>query len=135
MSELSCTPSQTVGPFFGMGLPYPRDSELVGDELPGLIRLRGTVYEGAGAGVPDALIELWQPDGAGRIARAAGSRRRDGQTFTGWGRAATGVDGHYGFTTLAPGSASAERPPFFDITVFAQGPNETVFLAYGDDLR
>ena len=121
MSELFCTPGQTVGPFFGLGLPYPRDSDLVGDEFPGAVRLRGTVYDGAGAGVPDALIELWQPDGAGRIPRTAGSLRRDGQTFTGWGRAATDADGHYGFTTLAPGSASADRPPFFAITVFARG--------------
>jgi protocatechuate 3,4-dioxygenase alpha subunit len=189
VSELSCTPGQTVGPFFGLGLPYPGDSELVGDEFPGAIRLRGTVYDGAGAGVPDALIELWQPDGAGQILRAAGSLRRDGQTFTGWGRAATDADGRYGFTTLAPGSAGAGRPTFFAIIVFArgllhrlftraylpgsaldadpllsavdpkrratllcstetdsgrtqyrfdihlQGPNETVFLAYGDDRR
>jgi protocatechuate 3,4-dioxygenase alpha subunit len=102
-------------------LPYPRDSDLVGDEFPGAIRLRGTVYDGDGAGVPDALIELWQPDGGGRVPRTAGSLRRDAQTFTGWGRAATDADGHYGFTTLAPGSATAGRPPFFAITVFARG--------------
>jgi protocatechuate 3,4-dioxygenase, alpha subunit len=118
VSELSCTPGQTVGPFFGLGLPYPSDSDLVGAESPGAIRLRGTVYDGAGGGVPDALIELWQCDGAGRIPRTAGSLRRDGQTFTGWGRAATDADGHYGFTTLAPGSTGA---PFFAITVFARG--------------
>ncbi|BBX97278.1 protocatechuate 3,4-dioxygenase subunit alpha [Mycobacterium lacus] len=121
MAELACTPEQTVGPFFGLGMAYPRDSELVGDAYPGAIRLHGMVYDGAGVGVPDALIELWQPDTAGRISRAVGSLRRDGWTFTGWGRAATDADGHYGFTTVIPGAVSAGRPPFFAITVFARG--------------
>ena len=60
--------------------------------------------------VPDALVELWQPDGAGRIPRATGSLRRDGSAgFTGFGRAATDADGQYGFTTVTPGVASRRR--------------------------
>ena len=121
MAELACTPGQTAGPFFGLGLPYPGDSQLVGDAVPGAVELHGTVYDGAGAGIPDALVELWQPDGAGRIPRAAGSLRRDGTTFTGWGRAATDADGRYRFTTVTPGAASAGGPPFFAIAVFARG--------------
>src|SRR5271165_6888633 len=73
MSESACTPGQTIGPFFGLGLPYPGDSDLAGDGHPQAVRLCGTVYDGAGAGVPDALVELWQPDTAGRIPRRAGS--------------------------------------------------------------
>ena len=121
MSESACTPGQTIGPFFGLGLPYPGDSDLVGDGHPQAVRLCGTVYDGAGAGVPDALVELWQPDTAGRIPRRAGSLLRDGTVFTGWGRCATDAQGHYGFSTVAPGSASAGRPPFFAIAVFARG--------------
>jgi protocatechuate 3,4-dioxygenase, alpha subunit len=121
MTESACTPGQTVGPFFGLGLPYPGDRDLVGAAHPGAIKLHGTVYDGAGDGVPDALVELWQPDSDGRIPRAAGSLRRDGAGFTGWGRAATDADGHYAFTTVTPGSASTGRPPFFAITVFARG--------------
>ena len=121
MSEIDCTPGQTVGPFFGIGLPFARDSELVGAEFPGAVRLRGTVYDGAGAAVPDALVEIWQPDTAGRIPRASGSLRRDGWTFTGWGRSATDVDGLYTFTTVLPGSTNQQRPPFFAVTVFARG--------------
>jgi protocatechuate 3,4-dioxygenase, alpha subunit len=121
MNELACTPGQTVGPFFDLALPYPGDDELVGDAHPDAVRLRGTVYDGAGDPVPDALVELWQPDSAGQIPRAAGSLRRDGSTFTGWGRSATDADGHYGFTTLAPGPASGGGPSFFAITVFARG--------------
>jgi protocatechuate 3,4-dioxygenase alpha subunit len=103
-------------------LPYPGDSDVVGDGDPRAIRLHGTVYDGADAVVPDALVELWQPDGAGRVVRQAGSlRRRDHAAFTGWGRCATDAAGQYGFTTLAPGSVIAGRPPFFALTVFARG--------------
>jgi protocatechuate 3,4-dioxygenase, alpha subunit len=110
MAELACTPGQTVGPFLDLGLPC--DSELVADSETGALRLHGTVYDGAGDPIPDALVELWQADMAGRVAH--GSPRRDG--FTGWGRAATDATGRYGFTTVPPGS-----PPYFAITVFARG--------------
>lgn len=121
MTESRCTPGQTVGPFFGIGLPFPRGSELVCDEFPGAVELHGTVYDGAGSGVSDALVEIWQPDSAGRIPRASGSLRRDGWTFTGWGRAATDVDGHYAFTTVAPGSTGSGGPPYFVVAIFARG--------------
>jgi len=121
MTEIACTPGQTVGPFFSLGLPYPGDSDLVGDGHPDAVRLHGTVYDGAGDPVSDALVELWQPDGAGRIPRQAGSLRRDGATFTGWGRSATDAAGHYGFTTVAPGSVDGAQPPFFAVAVFARG--------------
>ena len=45
----------------------------------------------------------------------AGSLRRDGFTFTGWGRASTDDTGRYSFSTLTPGA------PFFALTVFARG--------------
>jgi protocatechuate 3,4-dioxygenase, alpha subunit len=121
MAELAYTPGQTVGPFFGTALPYPGDGDLVDAAHPQAVRLHGTVYDGAGVGVPDALIELWQPDDAGRIPRQAGSLRRDATAFTGWGRSATDAAGHYTFTTLAPGSAGDGRPPFFAVVVFARG--------------
>ncbi|MCK8643141.1 protocatechuate 3,4-dioxygenase subunit alpha [Mycobacterium colombiense] len=120
MTESACTPGQTVGPFLDLGLPYPGDNLLVDDGHPRAIRLHGTVYDGAGDAVPDALVELWQPDGAGNVPRQAGSLRR-GSHFTGWGRCATDAAGRYSFTTLAPGSATGGRPPFFALTVFARG--------------
>lgn len=127
MAESACTPGQTVGPFFGLALPYPGDGDLVGDDHPRAVRLHGTVYDGAGHGVPDALVEVWQPDDAGRIPRRPGSLRRDGAAFTGWGRCPTDAAGRYGFTTLAPAAAEPGRAPFFAIAVFARGLLDRLF--------
>lgn len=117
MAELTCTPGQTVGPFFHCALPYGGDNQLVGDAHDGAIRLHGTVYDGAGDAVPDALIELWQRGADGRVVRQEGSLRREDGVFTGWGRCATDAAGRYSFTTVTPGGPAA----FFAITVFARG--------------
>ncbi|CAM3220437.1 protocatechuate 3,4-dioxygenase subunit alpha [Mycobacterium intermedium] len=122
MPESRCTPGQTVGPFFSIGLPFPGDNQLVKAAHPGAVRLHGTVYDGANEPIPDALVELWQADADGRAPRAPGSLlradrdTRDDLAFTGFGRCATDVDGHYHFTTVAPGA-----PRFFALTVFARG--------------
>ena len=73
------TPGQTVGPFFGYALPYDGDSDLVPPYDRRAVRLHGHVFDGAGDPVPDAIIEIWQADDAGRIPRAEGSLHRDGQ--------------------------------------------------------
>jgi protocatechuate 3,4-dioxygenase, alpha subunit len=126
MAELACTPGQTVGPYLHLGLSYPRDNQLVGDAQAGAIRLHGTVYDGAGDAVPDALVEISQPGPDGRMVRREGSLRRDGKTFTGWGRCATDAAGHYSFSTLTPG-APAGAAAFFAIVVFARGLLNRVF--------
>jgi protocatechuate 3,4-dioxygenase, alpha subunit len=108
-----------------LGLPYPGDNQLVGDAHAGAIRLHGTVYDGAGAAVPDALVEISQPGPDGRLVRRGGSLRRDG-AFTGWGRCATDAAGRYSFSTLTPG-APAGRAAFFAIAVFARGLLNRVF--------
>jgi protocatechuate 3,4-dioxygenase alpha subunit len=117
------TPGQTVGPFFHDGLPYAGGGDLVPPGSPGAIRLHGHVYDGAGQPVPDALLEIWQTDPDGNVVQTGGSLRRDGWTFTGWGRAATDLTGHYSFSTLRPGAGS----PFFAVTVFARGLTDRLF--------
>jgi protocatechuate 3,4-dioxygenase alpha subunit len=118
---LAPTPGQTIGPFFGYALPYDGDSELVPAEHPDAIRLHGTVRDGNGSPVPDALLEIWQADPQGRVRQETGSLHRDGYTFTGWGRAATDNTGHYSFTTLEPGPTDEGAAPFVAMTVFARG--------------
>lgn len=114
------TPGQTVGPFFGYALPYARGNELVEAGTPGAVRLHGTVYDGAGTPVPDALIEIWQADPSGAVVGRSGSLLRDG-TFTGWGRAETDREGGYWFRTVTPGATEPGRAAFFAVTVFARG--------------
>jgi protocatechuate 3,4-dioxygenase, alpha subunit len=115
------TPGQTVGPFFGLSLPYERGPELVPPAGAGAIRLHGRVLDGAGDPVPDALLELWQPGPDGAVLREPGSLRRDGWTFTGWGRAATDNSGHWWFSTLKPGPSRPGTVSFFALSVFARG--------------
>ncbi|HZO96697.1 MAG TPA: carboxypeptidase regulatory-like domain-containing protein [Gaiellaceae bacterium] len=81
------TPSQTVGPFFALGLrdrPCPE----------GPVRLEGRVLDGAGEGVPDALVEVWSPQ-------------------AGWGRCGTDAEGRYAF--------SVRETAHLDVQVFARG--------------
>jgi len=120
-TDLTPTAGQTVGPFFHTALPYPGDAHLVPEGSPGALILHGTVYDGVGDAVPDALLELWQTDAQGDVVQEAGSLHRDGTTFTGFGRAATDGDGRYSFTTVEPGAS------FFAITVFARGLLDRLF--------
>ena len=120
-TRLGPTPGQTVGPFFHYALPFEGGPDLVPAAHTDAIRLHGTVFDGSGTPVPDALIEIWQADADGQIVRQPGSLHRDGWTFTGWGRAATDGAGHYSFSTLKPGATEPGRAPFFAVTVFARG--------------
>jgi protocatechuate 3,4-dioxygenase alpha subunit len=124
---LTATPGQTVGPFYGYALPYPGDDELVPPGHRDAIRLHGSVYDGAGTPVPDALIEIWQADGNGDVVQTEGSLARNGWTFTGFGRAAVDGNGHSSFTTVRPGPTADGAAPFFAMTVFARGLTNRLF--------
>jgi protocatechuate 3,4-dioxygenase alpha subunit len=114
------SPGQTVGPFFAFGLHYAKKHEVVFPHSPGAIVLGGTVYDGAGAPIPDAVIEIFSADSDGTVPRSRGAFRRDDHSFTGFGRASTTDDGHYDFWTRNPGSVNGEAP-FFAAIVFARG--------------
>lgn len=111
------TPGQTVGPFFAYGLEYPKMHEVAFPHSPGAILLGGTVFDGAGAPVPDALIEIFGADTDGTVPRARGAFRRDDHTFTGFGRSFADDEGHYEFWTRNPGGTA----PFFAVVVYARG--------------
>jgi protocatechuate 3,4-dioxygenase alpha subunit len=119
------TPGQTVGPFFHDALPYAGGSDLVPPGTPGAVRLHGTVRDGHGDPLPDALLELRQTDAAGRVPCSEGSLRRDGR-FTGWGRAATDASGRFHFTTVEPGGVDGGAA-YFALTVFARGLLDRLF--------
>jgi protocatechuate 3,4-dioxygenase, alpha subunit len=120
VSGRSRTPSQTVGPFFGFALPYDRGPELLPQWHPSAITVRGQVLDGAREPVPDALVELWQPDSAGRMAAAAGSLAAGHLDFCGFGRCGTDSEGGYWFSTVKPGPVGASAP-YGAVLVFARG--------------
>jgi protocatechuate 3,4-dioxygenase, alpha subunit len=121
MTDLTTTPGQTIGPFFHYALPFAGDRELVPLGDPSAVRLHGLVYDGAGNGLPDALLEIRQADQAGRVPAVEGSLRREGAPFTGWGRSSTDRRGHYWFSTVEPGPTQPNGAAFFAVTVFARG--------------
>jgi protocatechuate 3,4-dioxygenase alpha subunit len=126
-TKLTPTPGQTVGPFFGYALPYEKDRELLAPGSPGSIRLQGTVYDGSGATVPDAILEIWQPDSEGNVVDLTGSLVRDGYSFTGFGRSSVGNTGIYTFTTVNPGATEEGSAPFIAVAIFARGLTNRLF--------
>ncbi|AMT93074.1 protocatechuate 3,4-dioxygenase subunit alpha [Brevibacterium linens] len=119
--DLTPTPGQTVGPFYGYALPFEHDNELVPPGSARAVQLTGTVYDGAGDPVPDAILEIWQPDEHGAVPRETGSLRRNGFTFTGFGRAAVDPEGEFSFSTVDPGPTEAGKAPFISVVIFARG--------------
>ena len=114
MSRLGITPSQTVGPFFGVGLPWADGPYAVPAGTPGAVRVHGTVTDGAGEPVPDALIETWQTDPV------------QGVGFRGFARTPTDPAGRYAIHTLKPGrvpglDGSPPQAPHLVVSVFARG--------------
>jgi protocatechuate 3,4-dioxygenase alpha subunit len=114
------TPGQTVGPFFAFGTVYPKMHEVAFPHSAGSVVLGGTLSDGAGAPIPDGLVEIFGADSDGTVPRGRGSRRRDDHTFTGFGRSATTDEGRFEFWTRNPGSIDGEAP-FFAVVVFARG--------------
>ena len=112
------TPSQTVGPFFACGLTWMDAGDLVPPGSPGAVRLTGRVLDSDGAGVPDALVEIWQADASGRFADPGAT----GATgWTGFGRCPTDAEGRYRFTIVKPGPVGDGQAPHIDVSVFARG--------------
>ena len=64
---MAVTPSQTVGPFFAIELPYALGPYVVAEGTAGAIWLRGRVVDGDGEPIPDAMVESWQADPQGRF--------------------------------------------------------------------
>jgi protocatechuate 3,4-dioxygenase alpha subunit len=136
VAERGITPSQTVGPFFHFSLT-PTDQGFRGiaddnlvtpDAVGAPIRIAGRLIDGAGNPVPDAMIEIWQADGAGRY---AGSEPRANTSFKGFGRAATSKEGAFGFTTVKPGAVPGPdgrlQAPHINVGVFARGMLKRLF--------
>lgn len=133
------TPSQTIGPFFHYALPYAAGPDLAAAGVEGeRITLEGRVFDGEGAAVQDALIEIWQADAKGRYRHPDddGTPRNDG--FGGFGRTPTDENGRYRFFTIKPGPVPGPngetQAPHVNLSVFARGVlKRLVTRLYFDD--
>ncbi|WP_299547480.1 protocatechuate 3,4-dioxygenase subunit alpha [uncultured Tateyamaria sp.] len=126
LTHLKESPSQTAGPYVHIGcVPnfcgitgvYDQDlgSAMVNDRTRGeRITVTGTVFDGTGTPLKDALVEIWQADAEG-IYRTGDPRSAGDPNFTGWGRTAGDYDtGVWEFETIKPGAV-----PFPDGRIMA----------------
>ena len=97
------TPSQTVGPFFSLGLCLRPEHELVPASADGAVAISGRVLDGDGEPVPDAVVEVWDRSG-GR-----------------WGRCATDAEGGYRLVSARPRAGPDAQAPHLALLVFARG--------------
>jgi protocatechuate 3,4-dioxygenase alpha subunit len=120
------TGSQTVGPFFEIGLAWLYRTDIGGEASAGeRVRIRGVVLDGDGAPVPDALIEIWQADAQGRYATGPDGQAIAQAELMGFGRIPTDAQGAYEFRTVKPGRVQHPsgrlQAPHLSVTVFMRG--------------
>jgi protocatechuate 3,4-dioxygenase alpha subunit len=126
--SLPRTPAQTVGPFFDFALCARPASELVAPGEAGAIRIEGALLDGAGAPVPDGIVEIWQADASGHYDSAFG-----------WGRCPTDGAGRFAFTTVKPGAVQepdgSVQAPHLSLLCFSRGLLKPVLtrLYFGDE--
>jgi protocatechuate 3,4-dioxygenase, alpha subunit len=125
--RLPATTSQTVGPYFHLGLSRLYRSDLTAPGLYGeRITIQGRVLDGDGQSVPDALLEVWQADACGKYAHLDEHQGKSSEvTFLGFGRVPTDAGGNFHFSTIKPGSVCApdgtRQAPHILVSVFARG--------------
>lgn len=126
------TPSQTVGPFLHIGLSWVDGPFVVPEGAQDALRIVGTVRDGDGEPVTDALVETWQADAAGRFDHPDDPRRHRASGhpptpagFRGFGRCPTDSRGGYQILTVKPGPLptpeGGREAPHLNVSVFARG--------------
>jgi protocatechuate 3,4-dioxygenase alpha subunit len=123
---LVATPSQTVGPYFRIGLAWLAHAERAGpagvEPVGPRLTISGRVLDGAGAGVEDAVLELWQ---AGPDGRYPDPRDPPGVPPSGFARVATDATGRFSFTTCKPGRVPGPegtlQAPHLAVNLFMRG--------------
>ncbi len=90
--------------------------------VPGAhLRIEGWIFDGAGAPIDDAMIEIWQADAAGRYGGADQDEAGAGGAFTGFGRCGTDDAGEFWFATIKPGAIGDGQAPHIGVIVQARG--------------
>jgi len=125
--SLQATTSQTVGPFFLIGLQWLFVDNLVGPGVSGeRVEIEGRVLDADGQGVPDAMLELWQANAHGKYAHPEDTQAKSVEPgFHGYGRVPTAEDGTFRFTTIKPGRVPGPdgklQAPHIVVSVFMRG--------------
>jgi len=120
------TPSQTVGPYFGIMVRGRDGCRQVTDATKGKrITVQGKVFDGAGGVIPDALVETWQADANGCYQHPDDACPSPDPMFHGYGWAHTQADGGFRFETIKPGRVPGpdgrEQAPHIVVSVMARG--------------
>ena len=125
--SLQATTSQTVGPYFLIGLERLFVDNLAGPGVPGeRVEIEGRVLDADGEGVPDAMLELWQANAQGKYAHPEDTQAKSVEPgFRGYGRVPTAPDGTFRFTTIKPGRVPGPegklQAPHIVVSVFMRG--------------
>lgn len=116
------TPSQTVGPFFSIGLEWLNRTDLTGGAAGERVTVRGRLLDADGNGVPDGVLEIWQANQNGEY---PGTLVNATAGFCGFGRVPTNDEGRFEFTTLKPGATrladGSVEAPHLKISIFLRG--------------
>ena len=125
--RLGPTPSATVGPYLAIGLTWPDGIWAASEGTENGVWIRGRVFDGAGALVPDAMVETWQADPEGGFPSPEDPRGASTYPgFRGYARAQTvEPPGEFGIFTLKPGRVpdgqDGLQAPHIDVSLFARG--------------
>jgi protocatechuate 3,4-dioxygenase, alpha subunit len=125
--SLQATTSQTVGPYFSIGLTRLKKVDLAGPGVSGeRITIEGRVLDGDRKPVPDAVIEIWQANSHGKYAHPEDDQKKPLEPgFQGFGRIPVDENGKFSFTTIKPGAVPGPngnpQAPHIAVSVFMRG--------------
>ncbi len=125
--SLQATTSQTVGPYFRIGMQWLTLDNLAAEGVSGeRVTIQGRVFDGDGLPVPDAFLEVWQANAHGKYAHPEDTQPKVVEPgFTGYGRIPTNNDGMFRFATIKPGAVPGPddklQAPHIVVSIFMRG--------------
>jgi protocatechuate 3,4-dioxygenase alpha subunit len=125
--SLQATTSQTVGPYFRIGLQWLNCDNLAGEGVSGeRVTIQGRVIDGDGIPVPDAILEIWQADSHGKYNHPEDKQDKPLEPgFKGYGRVPVAADGMFRFATIKPGPVPGpegkDQAPHLVVSIFMRG--------------
>lgn len=137
--DLKESPSQTAGPYVHIGCtPNFAGIEIYDGDLGATMKtgpvqgqeitIKGTVFDGTGTALKDAMVEIWQADAEGLFNSANETRGYADPNFKGWGRSPGDMEtGEFTFETVKPGAVPFPdgrlQAPHVSVWIVARGIN------------